>query len=235
MKLSAGAINTLFSVSLAFLNPNLPEILDTVSRSGMLKCWTCFGFSRSRLMSDVTRILSKIAAGDPQASEELLPLVYEELRRLASAKLANEKPGQTLQATALVHEAYLRMVDVDRDQPWDGRAHFFGAAAESMRRIMIDNARRKKSQRAGGGMVRRELQPNEPAVPRPDDDLLALDEALKRLASKDPRKAKLVELRCFAGLTNEKAAACLGISTATAERDWAYARAWLHRCMSDAD
>lgn len=184
-------------------------------------------------MSEVTQILRKIEQGDGAASAQLLPLVYEELRKLAAAKLSKENPGQTLQATALVHEAYVRLVDVKEAPRWDGRGHFFSAAATAMRRILVDNARRKASFRAGGGLRRLEIDSlNEPAAFSRSDDVLALDEALQALAIKDARKASLVELRCFAGLSNEKAAKCLGISTATAERDWAYARAWLHRRMT---
>ncbi|MEX0614081.1 MAG: ECF-type sigma factor [Pirellulales bacterium] len=176
-------------------------------------------------MTDVTQILSEIERGDPVAADRLLQLVYDELRRLAAAKLANEKPGQTLQATALVHEAYIRLVDVENVPRWDGRRHFFAAAAECMRRILIDNARRRETQKRGGGWQRQELEVV--TAPEPDDDLLALDEALKKLAAKDPLKAKLVELRYFAGLTGEEAAEVLSISPTTADRHWAYARAWL--------
>ncbi len=184
-------------------------------------------------MKSVTRILSQIEAGDPAVAKDLLPLVYEELRKLAAARLASENPGHTLQPTALVHEAYIRLVDVDTATQWDSRAHFFAAAATAMRRILVDHARRKASQRAGGGLQQREIDSlNEPAIPVVNDEVLALNEALQELAHQDRRKASLVELRCFAGLTNVKAAECLGISTATAERDWAYARAWLHRRMT---
>jgi RNA polymerase sigma factor (TIGR02999 family) len=185
-------------------------------------------------MDNVTRILSAVEQGDPKAAEQLLPLVYDELRKLAAAKLAQEKPGQTLQATALVHEAYLRLVDVDQAQRWDSRGYFFAAAAEAMRRILVENARRKRSLKRGGGLVRHELDEVELAVPELGDDLLALDEALVRLAAKDPVKARLVELRHFAGLTIEQAAKALGLSTTTAHRHWTYARAWLHQeIMSD--
>ncbi len=183
-------------------------------------------------MTEVTQILSLIEQGDPNAAEQLLPLVYDELRKMAAAKLANERPGQTLQATALVHEAYLRLVQ-DVDAEWDSRGHFFAAAATAMRRILVDNARRKASMRAGGGLQRRQIDAsNEPAIESTGDDILALNEALEALSNQDQRKAALVELRCFGGLTNSKAAQCLGISTATAERDWAYARAWLHQRMT---
>jgi RNA polymerase sigma factor (TIGR02999 family) len=182
-------------------------------------------------MNDVSRILSAIEQGDPMASDQLLPLVYDELRKLAAHKLAHEKPGQTLQATALVHEAYLRLVDQGRDPRWDGRGHFFAAAAEAMRRILVENARRKRSRKRGGGLVRRELDELELAIPGLGDDLLMLDEALTRLAAQDPVKARLVELRHFAGLTIEEAAKALGLSTTTAHRHWNYARAWLHQAI----
>src|SRR5512141_32346 len=165
-------------------------------------------------MSEVTRILSQIESGDPSAAEQLLPLVYDELRRLAAAKLAQEKPGQTLQATALVHEAYLRLVDTARQQHWDSRAHFFAAAAEAMRRILVGNARRKQAAKRGGELARVELDPALlPATDR-DDKLIALDEALDELARVDPTKAELVKLRYFAGLTTRDAAQLLGVSTA---------------------
>jgi RNA polymerase sigma factor (TIGR02999 family) len=178
-------------------------------------------------MNDVTRILGQIESGDPAAADELLPLVYNELRALAAAKLAQEKPGQTLQATALVHEAYVRLVGPAEGEPrkWNSRGHFFLAAAESMRRILIDNARRKLSQKHGGGREREELDAI--AGPEPDEDLLALDEALQKLAAQDPAKARLVELRYFAGLSGDEAAKVLGISPTTADRHWAYARVWL--------
>jgi RNA polymerase sigma factor (TIGR02999 family) len=179
-------------------------------------------------MSDVTRILSAIEEGDPLAAEQLLPLVYEELRQLAAQKLALEKPGHTLQATALVHEAYLRLVDVERAQHWDSRGHFFAAAAEAMRRILIDNARRRHSQRRGGAAERHTLEGLEVAAPASDDELLAVDDALRRLQQVDPHKAELVKLRYFGGLTIPEAAQALGISVTTANRYWAYARAWLH-------
>jgi RNA polymerase sigma factor (TIGR02999 family) len=178
-------------------------------------------------MADVTQILSQIEQGDPSAAEHLLPLVYDELRKLAAAKLAHEKPGQTLQATALVHEAYLRMVDVDKAQPWSSRGHFFGAAAEAMRRILVDQARHKRSQRAGGNKKRIELTVVDPEVQGPQLDLLALDEALQRLGVQDPRACEIVKLRFFAGLTVAQAAKSLNISVATAENDWVYAKSWL--------
>jgi RNA polymerase sigma factor (TIGR02999 family) len=179
-------------------------------------------------MSEVTRILSAIEQGDPHAAGELLPLVYDELRKLAAQKLAQEKSGQTLQATAMVHEAYLRLVGADEAPRWDGRGHFFAAAAEAMRRILIDQARHKQTLKAGGGRRRIDLDDIEPALEAGDGDrLLVLDEALRQLEAEDPRKAELVKLRFFAGLTAEQAAAALGVSTSTAEKDWAYARSWL--------
>jgi RNA polymerase sigma factor (TIGR02999 family) len=185
-------------------------------------------------MSDVTRILSAIEQGDPSAAEQLLPLVYDELRQLAAHRLAHEQPGQTLQATALVHEAYLRLVDADRVQHWDSRAHFFAAAAEAMRRILIDNARRKQRPKHGGG--RRQVSLDEALCLRetPDDDLLALDEVLQQLASQEPAKAELVKLHYFAGLSLEEAGRALGLSHRTAKRHWAYARAWLYAAICDA-
>src|SRR5215470_8546630 len=179
-------------------------------------------------VSDVTQILAAAAAGDPKAAVELLPLVYDELRKLAAARLADEKPGQTLQATALVHEAYLRLLGGGQPQDWDGRRHFFAAAAEAMRRILIDRARHRQTHKAGGGRRRLDLDDIEPALEEDNGDrLLALDEALRQLEAEDPRKAELVKLRFFAGLTAEQAAAALGVSTSSAEKDWAYARSWL--------
>jgi RNA polymerase sigma factor (TIGR02999 family) len=178
-------------------------------------------------MSDVTRILSQIESGDPSAAEQLLPLVYEELRRVAAVKLAQEKPGQTLQATALVHDAYLRLVDVNDAQRWDSRGHFFAAAAEAMRRILVDQARRRQSAKRGGKLVRESLDEAVLVVPEAPAELIALDEALSRLETVDPRGAKLVKLRYFAGLTIPEAAVTLGVSSRTADDIWAYARAWL--------
>jgi RNA polymerase sigma factor (TIGR02999 family) len=178
-------------------------------------------------MSNVTRILSQIEQGDPQAAEKLLPLVYDELRKLAAVRLAQEKPGQTLQATALVHEAYLRLVSGDRETSWQNRGHFFAAAAEAMRRILVESARRKQSQKAGGEWQRMELSDVELATRQPPVDVLALSDALDKLESRDPRKATLVKLRYFAGLTNQEAAVALGVSAATADNDWAYAKSWL--------
>ena len=181
-------------------------------------------------MDDVTRILSDIEQGDPAAAERLLPLVYDELRKLAAQRLAHEKPGQTLQATALVHEAYLRLVGEEEEQHWDSRGHFFAAAAESMRRILVDNARRKGRHKRGGALTRRDLDAAEQvAAPEIREDLLALDEALTRLASVDPQAAQLVQLRYFAGLPIPEAARTLGVSPRTADRLWAFARAWLLR------
>jgi len=185
-------------------------------------------------MDDATLILSAIDPGDPGTAERLLPLVYDELRKLASHKLAREKPGQTLQATALVHEAYLRLVAADEARAWNGRGHFFAAAAEAMRRILVDNARRKRTAKAGGGLVRVPLEVVAPTVAGPGVDLIALDEALKLLEAKDRRKADLIKLRFFAGLTHAQAAEALGISTATADNDWAYAKAWLRVAMGEA-
>ena len=183
-------------------------------------------------MTDVTNILSQIEGGDPSAAEQLLPLVYAELRKLAAAKLVREKPGQTLQATALVHEAYLRLVNVEKSQQWNSRGHFFAAAAEAMRRILVENARRKAGPEDGGGWQRLRLSDVDPESETPELDLLALNEALDKLAAKDARKADLVKLRFFAGLTNEQAAEALGISPRTASADWSYAKAWLRVQMS---
>jgi RNA polymerase sigma factor (TIGR02999 family) len=179
-------------------------------------------------MTDVTRILSAIEQGDPQASEQLLPLVYEELRRLAAQKMAQEALGQTLQATALVHDAYVRLVDVARPQLWNSRGHFFAAAAEAMRRILIDQARHKQSQRRGGALSRQPLENVEIVAPEPSLDILAVNEVLQRFEKQDKLKADLVKLRYFAGLSIPQAAEALGISSATADRYWAYARAWLY-------
>ncbi|MEJ7592805.1 MAG: sigma-70 family RNA polymerase sigma factor [Planctomycetaceae bacterium] len=176
-------------------------------------------------MSEFTHILSKIESGDPAAAEQLLPLVYDELRRLASLKLGREKPGQTLQATALVHEVYLRLVGEEHPRAYKDRLHFFAAAAQAMRRIIIDSARRKLTLKRGGGG---EMQPlDNVAAPEPDIELLALDAALDKLAASDPLKARLVELRYFSGLTGDQAAEVLNISPTTADRYWAYTRAWL--------
>jgi RNA polymerase sigma factor (TIGR02999 family) len=183
-------------------------------------------------MTEVTRILEQIQQGKPQASKKLFPLVYDELRQMAAAKLAQERPGQTLQATALVHEAYLRLVG-DKPSPWDSRGHFFAAAAEAMRRILIDKARQKRRPKHGGQRRRVNLDEVSASIEQPADDLLALDEALSALAAVAPRKAALVKLRFYAGLTIPEAAAALGISEATAQRDWTYARTWLFCRLAD--
>ena len=184
-------------------------------------------------MSDVTRILSAIEKGDAQAPEKLLPLVYNELRKLAAARMANEAPDHTLQATALVHEAYLRLVDVEKVQHWDSRGHFFAAAAEAMRRILVEQARRKKGPKSGGRHQRVELSQVDPEMPGAQLDMLALSDALDQLSARDPRSAELVKLRFFAGLTNQQAANILGISASTAKTDWAYAKSWLRAEMSN--
>jgi RNA polymerase sigma factor (TIGR02999 family) len=189
-------------------------------------------------MSDVTRILSAIEQGDPHAAEQLLPLVYDELRKLAAQRLAQEKPGQTLQATALVHEAYLRLVDAEKVQRWDSRGHFFGAAAEAMRRILVESARRKRSGKHGGALRRVNLDERDAVAAAPPDDLLALDEALERLTQRDPKAAQLVKLHCFAGLTVEQAARALDLSRTNAYRLWTFSRAWLYSQLgggADAD
>ena len=179
-------------------------------------------------MSDVTRLLDAAVAGDRCAAADLLPLVYDELRKLAAVRMAAESSDQTLQPTALVHEAYLRLVGPADGIRWDNRGHFFAAAAEAMRRILVDNARHKQTRKAGGGRRRLDLDNIEPFVEEDDGDrLLAVDEALRQLEAEDPRKAELAKLRFFAGLTSEQAAAALGVSLSTAEKDWAYARSWL--------
>ena len=181
-------------------------------------------------MSEVTQILHAIEQGDPSAAEQLLPLVYDELRKLAAHRLAHQARGQTLQPTALVHEAYLRLVGDHEGSDWDNRGHFFAAAAEAMRRVLVENARRKGRQKRGGGLKRLDLDAAEPvAVPEVREDLLALDEALTKLASTDPQAAQLVQLRYFAGLSIPDAAQALGVSSRTADRLWAFARAWLLR------
>jgi RNA polymerase sigma factor (TIGR02999 family) len=181
---------------------------------------------------EVSQLLEAASGGDPQAAAQLLPLVYDALRKLAAAKLAQEKPGQTIDATALVHEAYLRLVG---DQRFDHRGHFFAAAAEAMRRILVEQARRKQTERHGGQRQREPLDADRIASPEPDEELLALNEALDRLTAKDPQKAELVKLRYFAGLTADQAAEVLGISPSSADRAWAYARAWLKRAMEQGD
>jgi RNA polymerase sigma factor (TIGR02999 family) len=186
-------------------------------------------------VNEITRILNAVEKCDSQAAEQLLPLVYDELRRLAAQKLSQEKPGQTLEATGLVHEAYLRLVGGDANRRWDNRGHFFAAAAEAMRRILVDNARRKDRRKHGGGMVRQDLDALQLSAPALCEDLLALDEALNKLAEQDPIKAELVKLRHFAGLSVDQAAEALGISAATADRYWAYARAWLRTEIGDGE
>jgi RNA polymerase sigma factor (TIGR02999 family) len=186
-------------------------------------------------MSDVTRILSQIEQGDGKAAEQLLPLVYDELRKLAAEKMAQEAPGQTLQATALVHEAYIRLVDVEKAQHWNSRGHFFQAASEAMRRILVENARRKTRKKHGGDRQRVDFDEADLPCKMASEDLLALDEALTKLAAADPVTAKLVHLRFFAGLGHHEAARLLGLSPATANRYWRYARAWLHAAISEPD
>jgi RNA polymerase sigma factor (TIGR02999 family) len=185
-----------------------------------------------RPMTDVNRLLEAAHRGDRQAAAELLPLVYDELRKLAAARLAREPDGHTLNSTALVHEAYVRLVGLADEKRWQTRGHFFAAAAEAMRRILIDHARKKQAAKHGGQAKREGLDADKLPAPQPDDDLLALDEALTKLAEKDPVKADLVKLRYFAGLTADQAAAALGISASTADRYWTYARAWLRRAMT---
>jgi RNA polymerase sigma factor (TIGR02999 family) len=186
-------------------------------------------------MSDVTQILSRIEEGDPNAAEQLLPLVYDELRKLAAARLAQEKPGQTLQATALVHEAYLRLVDTNKAQYWDSRRHFFAAAAEAMRRILVEQARRKRRQKHGGNAQRVDLDDDQWIATTTPDELLAIDEALAKLAQEDLIAADVVKLRYFAGMSVAEAAEALGIHRATANRHWAYARAWIRADMQPTD
>jgi RNA polymerase sigma factor (TIGR02999 family) len=186
-------------------------------------------------MNEVTRILTSIQRGETQAAEQLLPLVYDELRRLAAQRLAREKPGLTLQATALVHEAYLRLVDTETIGRWDSRGHFFAAAAEAMRRILVENARRRGREKHGGGRVREHAELDDLSLGESPRELLALHEALEQFALHDPVKAKLVELRFFGGLTMVQAAECLEISLSTADRAWRYARAWLYAAMAGAE
>jgi RNA polymerase sigma factor (TIGR02999 family) len=186
-------------------------------------------------MNEVTRLLTAVEQGEDQAASQLLPLVYDELRRLAAQKLAHENPGQTLSATALVHEAYLRLVGGDEEPHWGSRGHFFAAAAEAMRRILVEHARRKASRKRGGDRARADLDVGQLAAPELREDLLALDEALDQLAAADPEAARLVQLRYFAGLTLAEAAQVLGISARTADRLWAYARAWLHQVLEGGE
>jgi RNA polymerase sigma factor (TIGR02999 family) len=183
-------------------------------------------------MTEVTRILAAIEQGDAQVAGQLLPLVYTELRRLAAQKLSHEKPGLTLEATALVHEAYLRLVDGERGKGWDNRGHFFAAAAEAMRRILVENARRKRREKHGGGRLRADLDERTMVGRMPPEDLLALDEALTKFAAEEPVKARLVQLRFFAGLSLDEASQVIGVSAVTAKRYWRYAKAWLHREMA---
>ena len=202
---------------------------ETVSISSVLTNGS--GYRLLDLMNDVTQILAEIEGGDPTAAEQLLPLVYSELRRLAAAKISREKSGQTLQATALVHEAYMRLVDVEKTQKWDSRRHFFAAAAESMRRILIEQARRRNRLKRGGNFERVPLDDVEVTLETPQIDLLALDEALEELKKEEPEKAEIVQLRYFAGMTHEEVAELMGFSTITAKRHWRYARAWLLKQM----
>lgn len=184
-------------------------------------------------MADVTQILSQIEQGDPSAADQLLPLVYEELRKLAAAKLANEKPGQTLQATALVHDAYIRLVDVEKAQHWDSRGHFFSAAAEAMRRILVERARQRFSKKRGGDRVRLDLHIPDIASPDKPDETVALDEALTLLEDEDSVAAQVVKLRFFGGFSLPEIATVLGVSLRTAERNWTYARTWLRGALAD--
>ncbi len=186
-------------------------------------------------MSDVTQILNAIEAGDLSATEQLFPLVYDELRKLAASKMAQETPGQTLQATGLVHEAYIRLVDADKSPHWDSRGHFFSAAAEAMRRILVESARRKRRLKRGGSLKKHGLEEAAVVAPQPDSDIIELDAALPKLEAKNARRAQVVKLRYFAGMTVEETAAVLGVSTSTVDRDWTYARAWLFREMDKGD
>jgi RNA polymerase sigma factor (TIGR02999 family) len=206
-----------------------------VFRDVIVQNWTV-GSARGTLvsMSDVTQILSRINQGDRSATEQLLPLVYQELRRLAAARMADERPDHTLSATALVHEAYLRLVGSGRNDGWDSRGHFFVAAAAAMRRILVESARRKQGPTRGGDLQRQDVDLDRLTSPKSSPDLLEIDEALKNLAVTDPDVARLVELRYFAGLTLKEAAVGLGVSDRTAERYWAYAKAWLHQALGDS-
>jgi RNA polymerase sigma factor (TIGR02999 family) len=190
------------------------------------------GQSDAACAATMTRLLNDASAGDPRAAADLLPLVYQQLRSLAGRRMRHERPDQTLQATALVHEAYLRLVDAAKAQDWNGRWHFFAAAAEAMRRILVDKARRRRRLKRGGQLQRLDFDKADLRVDEPPDELIALDQALAELAEKHPSRAQLVQLRFFGGLTNEQAAAALGVSSATADRHWAFARAWLYRHMS---
>jgi RNA polymerase sigma factor (TIGR02999 family) len=211
-----------------FRIPDLAEGLGAVRPPGRIR-------PLGATVTEITHVLSAIEHGDPHAAERLFPLVYEELRELAAQRLTRERPGQTLQATALVHEAYLRLVDVENAQHWNGRGHFFAAAAEAMRRILVESARRKGRDKHGGGRRRVSLDGLELAVELPVERLLDLDEALTALARRDPQAAQLVQLHCFAGLPIEQAAEALGLSARTAYRDWAFARAWLYRALRGTD
>jgi RNA polymerase sigma factor (TIGR02999 family) len=191
--------------------------------------------SKATTMSDVTKILSQLEPGDPKASEQLLPLIYDELRKLAAHKMVPESPDHTLQATALVHEAFLRLVGQESPQSWDSRNHFFAAAAEAMRRILVEKARRKRRLKHGGDYQRVELDDVEITIDGPVEDIIALDEALTKLAEQHPQQAEFVKLRYFAGLTVSESATALGISTSTADRYWTYARAWLFRELAPED
>jgi RNA polymerase sigma factor (TIGR02999 family) len=219
--------------------PSVKESMALCSRSRyhgpILELWTFRPDVNSVVMSDVTRLLDAAAAGVPQAAEELLPIVYDELRKLAAARLASEKPGQTLQATALVHEAYVRLVGGNQPQDWNSRGHFFAAAAEAMRRILVENARRKAAEKHGGGLHRLDLDAAHSLAEPPAEDILAVSDALDLLAREDPVKAELVKLRCFAGLSHQQAYEVLGLSRATADRYWAYAKAWLYSRLYDAE
>ena len=186
-------------------------------------------------MDEITHILNRLDHGDAAAAQELLPVVYDELRRVAAVKLAAEKPGQTLQPTALVHEAYLRLAGENRKEPWRGRRQFFAAAAEAMRRILVENARRKKSQKRGGGVKRDDIEVDQIEAGRPPEEILALHDALDLLAEKDATKAELVKLRYFVGMTIPEAAEVLEISPSSIDRQWAYARAWLHQQIAQSD
>ena len=181
-------------------------------------------------MSDITQVLQAIGRGEGKAAEELLPLVYEELRKLAASRMAHEAAGQTLQPTALVHEAWLRLVN-DGTHSWNGRAHFFGAAAEAMRRILIENARRKSRLKRGGGMARLDIDSIELAEATPDEKILLIDEALEKLQAENPERARIVVMKFFAGLTNQEVAESLGVTERTVERQWAYAKAWIFQCI----
>jgi RNA polymerase sigma factor (TIGR02999 family) len=208
------------------------------SRAGgncVARIWQYIASRIMNALTDVTQILSQVEEGDPQAADKLLTLVYDELRKLATVKMVQEKPGQTLQATALVHEAYIRLIDVEKAQHWNSRGHFFGAAAEAMRRILLNRARDKGRMKRGGHLQRLDLDKIEIATDTPDDDLLALDEALERLTEENQECAILVKMRFFAGLSVEEAGTTMGISARTAKRHWAYARAWLFDALRHDD